>query len=120
MSIVATVILVVMAGRHGDVWQIISFCIYGASLILLYLSSTLYHAFPWATVKKWFRLLDHSAIFLLIAGTYSPPLLIAMCGPWGWTLFGLICGMAVFGLIFKIAFIGRYPYVSIGIYVMMG
>ena len=120
LSIAATAVLVLLAGQYGDAWQVASFTIYGASLILLYLASTLYHAFPWAEVKKWFRLLDHSAIYLLIAGTYTPPLLIAMRGPWGWTLFGLIWGMAAFGLIFKIAFIGRYPYVSLGLYVMMG
>ncbi len=120
LSIVATAVLLVMAGRYGDNWQIASFAIYGTSLIMLYLASTLYHAFPWAEVKKWFRLLDHSAIYLLIAGTYTPPLLIAMRGPWGWTLFSLIWGMAAFGLIFKIAFIGRYHHISLGLYIMMG
>lgn len=120
LSIAALVLLVVFASQHKDVWQIVSFSIYGISLIALYLSSTLYHAFTNAKVKHFFRLLDHSCIFLLIAGTYTPPTLIAMRGSWGWTLFTLIWAMAVGGLIFEAMNIGKYKFISVAIYMAMG
>jgi len=83
LSIAALVILVVLASRRGDAWRIVSFSIYGASLILLYLSSTLYHSFVNPKIKNIFRILDHSAIYLLIAGSYTPITLTFMRGPWG-------------------------------------
>ncbi len=120
LSIAALVLLVVFASQHKDIWRIVSFSIYGVSLIALYLSSTLYHAFTNAKVKHFFRLLDHSCIFLLIAGTYTPPTLIAMRGSWGWTLFTLIWAMAVGGLIFETINIGKYKIISVAIYMVMG
>ncbi|MFH0883070.1 MAG: hemolysin III family protein, partial [bacterium] len=88
LAIAALVILVVFAVRRGDPWKVVSFSIYGSSLILLYLASTLYHAFQNPKVKVFFKLMDHSSIYLLIAGTYTPIVLTVMRGPWGWTLFG--------------------------------
>jgi hemolysin III len=109
-----------MAGQHGDTWRIVSFSIYGATLFILYLASTLYHAFTHEKTKRFFRLMDHSSIFLLIAGTYTPPTLIAMRGEWGWTLFSLIWAMAVGGLIFELVYIGKYKFITLGIYLAMG
>ncbi|MGB6371463.1 MAG: hemolysin III family protein, partial [Atribacterota bacterium] len=97
LSIAALVILVVLASKRGDAWRIVSFSIYGATLILLYLSSTLYHSFVNPKIKNIFRILDHSAIYLLIAGTYTPVTLTLMRGGWGWTLFGLAWAMAIGG-----------------------
>lgn len=120
LSVAALVLLVVFAIQNRDAWQIISFSIYGTSLIVLYLASTLYHAFTNEKVKHFFRLMDHSCIFLLIAGTYTPPTLIAMRGSWGWTLFTLVWAMAVGGLIFETMNLGKYKIISVVIYMIMG
>lgn len=120
LSIAALVLLVVFASQHQDAWRIVSFSIYGTTLFLLYLASTLYHAFTHEKVKNFFRLLDHSCIFLLIAGTYTPPTLIAMRGTWGWTLFTLIWSLAVGGLIFEAINVGKYKIISVLIYITMG
>jgi hemolysin III len=120
LSIAAMSVLIFIASQDRDAWRIVSFSIYGATLFLLYLASTLYHAFTHEKTKRFFRLMDHSSIFLLIAGTYTPPTLIAMRGEWGWTLFFIIWAMAVGGLIFELFFIGKYKYVTLGIYVAMG
>jgi len=120
LSVAALVLLVVFAIQNRDAWQIVSFSIYGTSLIVLYLASTLYHAFTNEKVKHFFRLMDHSCIFLLIAGTYTPPTLIAMRGSWGWTLFTLVWAMAVGGLIFETMNIGKYKIISLIIYMIMG
>ena len=101
-SAVALVILIVFAVQDNDAWRLVSFTIYGASLIALYLASTLYHAFTNEKIKHFFRHLDHSCIFLLIAGSYTPPTLIVMRGSWGWTLFILIWSMAICGIIFEV------------------
>ena len=120
LSIAALVILVVFASQQGDVWRIVSFSIYGSSLFLLYLASTLYHSFTSEKAKHFFRLLDHSCIFILIAGTYTPPTLIAMRGYGGWTLFTLIWALAITGLIFETLTIGKFKIISVIIYVAMG
>jgi len=120
LSIVALVLLVVFASKYGDIWRIVSFSIYGATLFSLYLASTLYHSFTNRRAKRFFRILDHSSIYLLIAGTYTPVTLVSMRGPWGWTLFGLIWAMAVGGIIAKIFLIGKYKTVSVFLYVAMG
>jgi len=117
---VALVILIVFAVQDNDAWRLVSFTIYGASLIALYLASTLYHAFTNEKIKHFFRHLDHSCIFLLIAGSYTPPTLIVMRGSWGWTLFILIWSMAICGIIFEVVNLGRYKYISVGIYLFMG
>jgi len=120
LSIAALVLLVVYASKYGDVWRVASFSIYGSTLFLLYLTSTLYHSFTNKRVKHFFNILDHSSIFLLIAGTYTPVTLVAMRGPWGWTIFGLVWAMAVGGIIANIFLIGKYRIISVLLYVAMG
>lgn len=120
LSIAGLVILVVLAVTHGDAWQIVSFSIYGATLIILYLASTLYHSFRHPGVKRIFRILDHSSIFLLIAGTYTPFLLVRLRSATGWTLFGIIWALAGLGVVFKALWINRYAKISVVIYVAMG
>jgi len=120
LSIAGLVVLVVLASREGDPWKIVSYSIYGATLFTLYLISTLYHGFTHPKMKRLFRILDHSAIYLLIAGTYTPVTLVSMRGPWGWTLFGLIWGIAVSGIILKTVFPRRYNKLAVISYVAMG
>jgi len=120
LSIAGLVVLVVLATVRGTAWHVVSCAIFGSTLIILYSASTLYHSFPQPNVKRIMRIVDHSAIYLLIAGTYTPFTLVSLRGPWGWTLFGLIWGLALCGLIFKIFFTGRFPKLSTVIYVLMG
>ncbi len=120
LSVAGLAILVVLASLYGDVWQIVSFSIYGASLVLLYLASTLYHSFQNHRIKRIFKVFDHISIYLLIAGTYTPFLLVNMRGPWGWTMFGIIWGLAIAGIVFKILFIHRFRMLSLLIYILMG
>ena len=90
LATAALTILVVFAALRGNAWHVVSFSIYGASLVIMYLSSTLYHAFRNERVKRYFRIMDHSSIFLLIAGTYTPITLLPLRGTgWGWTIFGI-------------------------------
>jgi hemolysin III len=97
-ALAGLVILVVAASRQGNPWKIVSFSIYGATLLLLYASSALYHSLG-GKAKDVFRRLDHHAIYLLIAGTYTPFTLVTLRGPWGWSLFGVIWGLAVLGIV---------------------
>ncbi len=120
LSISALVILVVLASRRGDAWRIVSFSIYGTTLILLYLASTLYHSFVNPKIKNIFRVLDHSAIYLLIAGTYTPVTLTLMRGVWGWTLFGLVWGMAIGGIIVTALLLDKLKVLLVFSYVVMG
>lgn len=120
LAVIGLICLIVYSGNYRDAWRVVGFSIFGVSLFFLYLSSSLYHAFPNGRIKHFLRLTDHSAIFLLIAGTYTPVLLVAMRGPWGWTLLGLIWALALAGLIFELAFLGRFKKVSLAIYVGMG
>ena len=120
LSIAALVILVVLASKRGDAWRIVSFSIYGATLILLYLFSTLYHSFVDPKIKNIFRILDHSAIYLLIAGTYTPVTLTLMRGAWGWTLFGLAWTMAIGGIIITALLLDKLKALLVLSYVVMG
>ncbi len=119
-SIAGLVILVVLAVLYGTVWHIVSFSIFGASLIILYTASTLYHSIQVPQARRILRIIDHSSIFPLIAGTYTPFLLTALRGPWGWTLFGIVWGIALLGITFKIFFIGKLEVLSTLAYVVMG
>jgi hemolysin III len=110
----------VFASLYGDGWRIVSFAIYGATMVFLYLSSTLYHSFVNRRIKTFFRFLDHSAIYLLIAGTYTPITLVAMRGKWGWTLFALIWTLAISGIVFEAFFFGRFRIIPVIIYLGMG
>ena len=120
LSIAGLSVLVTMAAIRGTAWHIVACSVYGATLVLLYLSSTLYHAIQAPRAKRVFRILDHSAIYLLIAGTYTPFVLITLRGPLGWTLFGLQWGMAVCGILFKSLTRGSYEIASTAIYALMG
>ena len=120
LSIAALVILVVLASRRGDAWRIVSFSIYGITLFLLYLASTLYHGFVNPKIKNVFRILDHSAIYLLIAGTYTPVTLTLMRGAWGWTLFGLAWAMAIGGIIITALLLDKLKALLVLSYVIMG
>ena len=124
VGIVASVIggatLITLAAISGDTRQIVSAAVFTATLILLYTASTLYHAFHEAAVKARLKVLDHCAIFLLIAGTYTPFTLIALRGGWGWSLFGVIWALAVAGVVFKLFFTGRFRRLSTLIYIAMG
>jgi hemolysin III len=120
LSIAALTLLVALAVIYGDVWRVVSFSIYGSSLVVLYLCSTLYHSIQYPKVKRVLRIFDHSAIYLLIAGTYTPFTLVSMRGPWGWTLFGVVWGLALLGIAFKTVFIGRYEKLATAAYVLMG
>lgn len=120
LAIAGLVNLVILAGNHGNAWHITSFSIYGATLILLYFSSTLYHSLPRGHCKETFRVVDHASIFLLIAGTYTPITLTAMRGPWGWTIFGLVWGIALSGIVLKVFWFHRLGRLSTVMYVVMG
>lgn len=120
LSIAALVILVVFAARISDVWKVVSFSIYGATMIALFMASTLYHAFPQPRVKKFFHILDHSSIFLLIAGTYTPITIGTMRGGWGWTMFGIIWGLTLVGICLKIFAMSKLKWVSTIVYLAMG
>jgi hemolysin III len=120
LSIAALVILLVLAARQGDTWKTVSFSIYGATLIILYLASTLYHAIPHPGFKRFFRVLDHCSIFLLIAGTYTPVTIGVMRGAWGWTLFGVIWALAIVGINLKVFALDRRKKLSLLIYLLMG
>jgi len=119
-GIIALVLMVVFASYGGDAWRIVSVSIFGSALILLYLASILYHALPESSIKRMMRIFDHCAIYVLIAGTYTPFLLGDMRGPWGWVLFGILWGSAVAGIIFKFFFIGRFDLITTLLYVAMG
>ena len=120
LAIAALVILLVLGNRHGNVWHIVAYSIYGSTLIMLYLASTLYHSFPEGKGKNILRIIDHSSIFLLIAGTYTPLTLILLRGNWGWTLFVLVWGIALIGILLKIICLNKLKYVSTLLYLVMG
>ncbi len=120
LSVAGLVLLTVLAYLHGDIWHIVSFSIYGTTLVLLYLASTLYHSFTNERIKRIFKILDHSAIYLLIAGTYTPFTLVPLHGVLGWTVFGVVWGLAMIGIVLKIFFAGRFNIISTLCYLGMG
>jgi hemolysin III len=120
LSIAGSIALVAVSILHGTAWHIVSCTVYGFTLVLLYLSSTLYHAVSTPNLKQTFRLFDHSAVYLLIAGTYTPFTLVNLRGGWGWTLFGVVWVLTLAGITFKYVALSRFPVVSTAIYVLMG
>lgn len=120
LSMSAVVLLVVYSSLNGTAYHIVSSAIFGASLLTLYTMSTLYHLVKKEKIKHIFRILDHSSIFLLIAGTYTPFTLVTLNGKWGWTLFGLVWGLAVVGIITEVATNQKYNKFSLGLYLGMG
>ncbi len=120
LAVAALTVLVTFAGIFGDVWRVVSFSIYGATLVLLYLSSTLYHGLQAPKAKKVFHIFDRTAIYLLIAGSYTPFFLVSLRGSWGWTFFGIIWGLAVIGIVLTVFFVDRYNFLSVATYIGMG
>jgi len=119
-ALVATPFLIEHAVRRGDMGFIVGASIFAATMVLLYLASTLYHALPIGRAKRVFRVIEHSAIFLLIAGTYTPFTLGVLRGAWGWTLLGLVWGIAVAGVTLKALNRMSHPVLSTGLYLLMG
>ena len=105
---------------YGDIWHVTSSSIYGATLIVLYGASTLYHSVTVPDIKKVLQKLDHAAIYLLIAGTYTPFTLISLRGGWGWTLFGLVWTIAIAGIVMELVVKRRHKGISIGLYLGLG
>jgi hemolysin III len=120
LSVVGLVALIILAVLYGDVWGVVSFTIFGASLLALYLASTLYHAIQHRPAKRILRKCDHAAVYLLIAGTYTPFLLISLRGPTGYMLLGIVWSMAAIGVLWKMFFTGRYEVIATIVYVLMG
>lgn len=120
LSIVAFVLLVTHANLHGDVWHIVSFSIFGASLMILYAASTFYHSAKQPELRNRLKILDHASIYILIAGTYTPFTLVTLKGTIGWVIFGTSWGSALTGIILKFFFTGKYNLISTIMYVLMG
>lgn len=120
LALVGSVALVVLGAFSGDVWKIVSFAIYGATLVLLYSFSTLYHNAAHGKAKVLLQKLDHNAIYLLIAGSYTPFTLVSLRGPWGWSLFGVVWGLALLGISQELWLKKKTRLVSLVIYILMG
>ncbi len=119
LSCAGLAVLVVYASLYATVWQIVSVSIFGITAIMLFMSSTLYHALTKSRHKRIFRILDHASIFLLIAGTYTPLMLTARGGT-GWTIFGIIWGLAIIGVVIKALWVDRFAKTSTLLYLCMG
>ena len=119
-SVAALTLLVVFSSLRGDAWHIVSTSIFGATLVLLYTASTIYHALPESKAKNVFRALDHAAIYLLIAGTYTPFALVNLRGKWGWTMFGIEWSLALFGVAMEAFARERARKVSLVLYLVLG
>ena len=120
LSLAALPLLVWQASRRGSAADIVGASVFGASLLLLYGISALYHALPPGTAKRWFNRMDHAAIYVLIAGSYTPFTLGVLRGPWGWSLFGVVWAAAALGVTIKLLNRLRHPWLSTGLYVAMG
>lgn len=120
LAVAGTVALVIVAGRLNDPWKIVSFSIYGTTLVLLYTFSALYHSLRGRVVKAVFRKLDHSAIYLMIAGTYTPFALVTLHGAWGWSLFAVAWAMAAIGIVQEFFVKSDKRLLSLTLYVLMG
>lgn len=120
LGVAALAVMVVTASLHGTARDIVGASIFGSALVLLYTMSTLYHSFRGPRVKHVFKILDHNSIFVLIAGTYTPFCLRTLPAAWGWSIFGVVWGLAVLGIIFKSIFIRRLNWLSLAVYLGMG
>ena len=120
LTIVGVVAMLVAAVTRGEARVIVACAIYGTTLVLLYLASTLYHAFASTRARNVLRRIDHAAIYLLIAGTYTPFALVLLRGRWGWSLFGISWGLAVLGVTAKAVLGPRWPIASTAVYLLMG
>ena len=120
LSVAALVLLIVFSSLKGTPWHVVSFTIYGVTMLILYLNSTLVHSFNEGKVKDLFEFFDHSSIYLYIAGSYTPFMLVAIRGPLGWSLFGIVWGFAVLGCLFKAFFVKKFLFMSTIFYILMG
>ena len=120
LSIVAFLLLVTHAALHGDVWHIVSFSIFGASLVILYAASTFYHSAVKPESRKRWKIIDHASIYILLAGTYTPFTLVTLKGALGWVIFSTSWGLALTGIILKLFFTGKYKFISTSMYLFMG
>jgi hemolysin III len=120
LSLWGLTILVAAASLRGDVWHIVGCSIFGTTLVLLYAASTLYHATPGSRAKNVFQRFDHAAIFLLIAGTYTPFALVSLRGSWGWTLLALVWGLAILGIVLQVTVPSWAKRISVPLYLVMG
>jgi len=120
LSIAGLVLLIISSSLHGNPWKIVSVTIFGLTMLFMYLSSTIVHGLPKGKWKDLFQIFDHSSIYLFIAGTYTPFLLVHLRSNIGWTLFGVIWGIAVVGIIFKVFFVKKFLIISTFFYILMG
>jgi hemolysin III len=120
LSVIGLAVLLMLACLYGTALHIVSCSVYGATLVMLYAASTLYHSFRSPRMKHIFKVIDHCAIYLLIAGTYTPFTLVMLRGGWGWCLFGIVWMLTFVGIVFKIFFVNKFQIISTMIYVLMG
>jgi hemolysin III len=120
LSIAALVLLVIFAGRTEDPFRMVSGIAFGSSLVFLYLASTLYHGLTSLEAKRTFKIFDHAGIYLLIAGSYTPFTLVTLRGPVGWTLFGIVWGLAVTGIVTEVFWVDRPRWLSVLVFIGMG
>lgn len=120
LAIAGTAVLIVLAAIYSDAWGVVSSAIYGASMIILYTMSTLYHAITNPKAKKFFRIMDHNTIFLLIAGTYTPITLVPLRGATGWVMFGIVWGVVVLGIVLNSIDLEKFSKPSLICYIAMG
>lgn len=120
LSLAGLVLLIVFSSLKGTAWHVVTFTIYGVSMLLLYASSTLVHSFKEGKVKDLFEFFDHSSIYIYIAGTYTPFMLVAVRGTLGWSLFGTVWAIALLGVLFKAFFVKKFLFMSTIFYLIMG
>jgi hemolysin III len=120
LAIAALVYLATWAALYGDAWRVVGVSIYGTTLVLVYLASTLYHSLPYRRAKDIFQVLDHAAIYAFIAGCYTPFALVNLRGPWGWSLLGVVWGMAIVGIVLDAVFRRRFEVIGLLLYLAMG
>ncbi|WP_077211263.1 PAQR family membrane homeostasis protein TrhA [Bacillus dakarensis] len=120
LSIAALVILIVFSSIYGNTWHVVSFTLFGSTMLLMYLSSTMLHSLPAGKAKDLFEIFDHSSIYFFIAGSYTPFLFIAVEGWLGWTIFGIVWGLAIIGTVFKSFFVKKFLLYSTLLYIVMG
>jgi hemolysin III len=120
LAIAGLVVLVVLAVLRGTAWHVVGCAVFGATLVVLYTSSTLYHAISHTRARAVLQVLDHTAIYLLIAGTYTPFMLVTLRGPWGWSLFGIVWAVAVTGIALRAVLGRRLPILRVALYIVVG
>ena len=120
LSLAAITLLIVFSATQQDGFKLFSGIVFGGTLVLMYVSSTIYHSMQNPRLKHFFRIMDHASIYLLIAGSYTPFMLVTLRGPWGWTMFSIIWGLALVGVIFKLFFVHKFEVLSTVIYLLMG